>query len=153
MTDLTVPEGTEPYPLRSPCRCGTEEGYIRERNGQQVVNCALCHRYQYCAPKAETGLPQRSVSNRPALKPSRRARIIDRDGGACVGCHRSGVILHVGHFLSVENGRKLGASEEEIWSDENLATMCEECNLGFGKLTPSLKLIYRILQARVARDE
>jgi 5-methylcytosine-specific restriction endonuclease McrA len=153
VTDLTaVPAGTTPYPLRKPCLCSAETGYIREQSGQQVVYCTLCHRYQYCAPKAETGLPQRSVRNRPELKPSKRARIIDRDNGACVGCHRADVILHVGHLLSVEDGRRLGASEDEIWSDENLAAMCEECNLGFGKHTVSLRLVYRILQARMARS-
>ena len=151
--DSTVPTGTEPYPLRKPCLCTCETGYIRERNGQQCVYCGRCHRHQYNAPKSETGLAQRSVSSRPLLKPARRARILERDNGACVGCHRSDVILHVGHLLSVEDGRRLGASEDEIWSDENLAAMCEECNLGFGKLTVSLRLVYRILQARVARQE
>lgn len=147
----TIPAGASPYPLRKPCACGTETGYIRERTGQQCVYCSFCHRFQYNAPKRETGLPQRSVSDRPELKPARRARILERDNGSCVGCHRSDVILHVGHLLSVEDGRKLGASDEEVWSDENLAAMCEECNLGFGKRTVSLRLVYRILQARTAR--
>lgn len=154
MTDLTVvPEGTTPYPLRKACPCSCEAGYIRERSGQQVVSCALCHRFQYNAPKSETGLPQRSVSDRPTLKPSQRARILDRDCGRCVVCGQGEGIMHIGHLVSVEDGRAVGASEDEIWSDENLAVMCEVCNLGFGKRTPSVRLVYRVLRIRLAQTE
>jgi 5-methylcytosine-specific restriction endonuclease McrA len=152
VSDSTNPIGMEPYPLRKPCACTSETGYIREQNGQQVVYCNFCHRYQYCAPKAETGLPQRSVSSRPILKPKQRARILERDSGRCVVCGRGDGNMHIGHLLSVEDGRKLGASDEEIWSDENLAVMCEECNLGFGKQTVALRLVYRVLQIRMARN-
>ncbi len=151
--DITVPAGAESYPLRKPCPCSSGEGYIREQNGQQVVYCTRCHRYQYCAPKSETGLPQRSVSTRPVLKPKHRARILERDSGRCVVCGRGEGNMHIGHLLSVEDGRKLGASDDEIWSDENLAVMCEECNLGFGKQTVALRLVYRVLQIRMAQKE
>jgi 5-methylcytosine-specific restriction endonuclease McrA len=139
--------------LRKPCvQCGQEIGYIQARNGQQVVYCSACDRYQYCAPKSETGLPQRSVSNRPLIKPSQRARIIDRDNGTCAVCNRADGVMHIGHLLSVDDGRKVGATDEELWSDENLAVMCEECNLGFGNLTVSLRLVYRVLQIRLRRN-
>jgi DNA polymerase III epsilon subunit-like protein len=43
-------------PLRAPCDCGSTEGVIHVRGGQNVVYCAACDRYGgFNAPKAETG--------------------------------------------------------------------------------------------------
>lgn len=149
MTDLF-----EAYPLRDPCsRCRSQKGVIEERSGQKCVFCLSCKRFLYNAPKTETGAKVRSVSSRPKIKPKQRARILDRDNSTCVGCHRADTIVHVAHLLSVEDGRALGATEEELFSDENLATMCEECNLGFSGRSVSLRLVFRLLQARIRRAE
>ena len=58
----------------------------------------------------------------------RRFRILDRDGYKCVKCGRSplmdGVTLHVDH----KKPRSKGGTDD----DDNLQTLCAECNLGKG---------------------
>lgn len=76
---------------------------------------------------------------------SKRARIIDRDNGMCAGCDRSDIV-NVGHLLSIEHGRKLGATDDELWADENLAAMCDGCEGGY-RVSPLL--LYRLLQVRL----
>lgn len=41
--------------MRAPCGCGSTWGRITVANGQNVVRCFSCDRFQYNAPKAETG--------------------------------------------------------------------------------------------------
>lgn len=139
--------------MREPCPdCGSTEGVRVDRAGQACILCAVCDRWVYNAPKAETGEPQRSVRSRPEIKSSQRSRLLARDGFCCVCCGRHGpeFNLHIGHFLSVDDGRKVGATDEELWDDENLAVMCEECNLGMGRATFSLRLMHLVLRARIA---
>jgi 5-methylcytosine-specific restriction endonuclease McrA len=94
------------------------------------------------------------VRTRPTIKPSQKVRILERDNHTCVVCHRDDVPLHVGHLLSVEDGRKVGATDDELFSDENLCAMCAECNLGMSSRTISLRLVAKILRARLRwRDE
>lgn len=140
--------------MRSPCRwCGeTERGFLRPSNGQNVVRCAECGRACYNAPRHETGDKPRSLASRPDIKPSRRARILERDNHTCVGCHRADRPLVVAHLLSVDEGRALGATEAELFHDENLAAMCEECNAGLGHWTVSLRLVHQVLRARIAQE-
>lgn len=141
-------------PMRAPCSaCGWSIGYVTETNGQDVIRCCRCNRWAYNRPKAESGKPQRSVRTRPEIKPSTKARILERDNYTCVMCHATDKPLRVGHLLSVEDGKRLGASIPELFSDENLAAMCEECNLGQSATTISLRLMCQILQARNRRAE
>lgn len=140
--------------MRAPCpACGWGEGYVTETNGQDVIRCCRCNRWVYNRPKAESGKPQRTVRTRPEIKPSTKARILERDNYTCVMCHAVDKPLHVGHLLSVDEGKRVGASEAELFADENLAAMCEECNLGQSAATISLRLMYQILQARNRRAE
>ncbi len=45
----------KPWTMRTACKaCRTFEGSIRRVGGQDVVRCAHCNRYVYCAPRAET---------------------------------------------------------------------------------------------------
>lgn len=139
------------YAMRAPCpSCGTTEGVLIPRNGQDTVRCARCDRHCYNAPRTETGRAQRSVTTvHNAIKPSQRARILLRDGNACAICHASDRPLHVGHLLSVDTGLKLGLTDSELNSDENMASMCEECNLGIGNNPVPLRLAAAILTACV----
>lgn len=142
----------ESFAMRVPCkRCGSTEGYITTRNGQDCVFCSVpwCNRFQYNAPKVETGRASRTVTTiHNGIKPKERIRILERATGRCEICGAKGN-LHVGHLLSVENGLKSGMTEYDLNSDENLAAMCEECNLGIGKSTVSLRLSVSILRARL----
>ena len=83
--------------------------------------------------RTETGREVRSLRTRPDIRPRQRARIFARDNGTCVICHRHGPYLVVAHLISVCDGLKLGLSDADLFSDDNLAAMCEECNAGFGK--------------------
>lgn len=140
----------ETIEMRAPCaHCGHTKGIVTERNGQDVVRCIACGTHCYNRPKTESGKPQRSVRTRPDIDPSTKARILERDNYTCVMCHRADLPLHIGHLLSVADGKTLGATEAELYDDENLAAMCEECNLGLGWRSVSLRLVYRILLARI----
>lgn len=141
-----------PYVMRSPCRfgCGTTDGFMETKNGQDMVRCASCNRLNYNAPRTETGREVRSVTTiHNGIKPSKRARILERDSGHCVICG-SKKELHVGHLLSVAEGLKQGLTDEQINDDENLATMCSECNLGQAERPVSMRLLMAVLMARLA---
>jgi len=137
--------------LRKPCaRCGGTTGRIQPRNGQDCVYCD-CGAFQYNAPRTETGKRQRSVSTvHRAISAKQRARIVQRATGRCEICGSRG-ILHVGHLLSVKRALELGLGEAEINSDENLAAMCEECNLGIGEEPVPLRLAVAIVMARIRK--
>lgn len=140
----------EAFPMREKCgQCGCPDGVSEDRNGQDVVRCSWCNTYAYCRPRAESGREVRTVRTRPNIKPSQRARILERDNYTCVACHTADGPMHIGHLLSVEDGKRVGATEAELYADENLAAMCEQCNLGQGEKSVSVRLIYAILQARV----
>lgn len=142
-------------PLRFPCKqCGCSSGRIEKKSDQNCVYCVSCGKYAgFNMPKRETGEEQRHVSSRPGLKPNQRSRILERDSFQCVLCgkspSRNGIILHVGHVLSVDAGERIGASHDEVWDDENLYTSCEECNLGQGKLSLSPRIALSLLRARI----
>lgn len=140
----------KPYQLRNACRCcGSQAGYIDHKSGQDCVYCAGCFRFQYNAPKTETGRATRSVSTtHKAIKPSQRRRILERAHQTCEICHRRGVTLHVGHILSVDDGHKHSLTDDVINSDENLIAECEECNLGGSSRSMPLRLLVALLVAR-----
>lgn len=94
------------------------------------MRCQICHIHLYNAPKTETGQRPRTVKTlRRSIRPSQQARILNRDRGRCVLC-ASPHELTIGHLLSIEDGARLGATETELYSDANLAAMCEACNIG-----------------------
>lgn len=136
--------------MRRSCICGALTGRVEERNGQDCVFCGECGRYQYNAPRTETGREQRSLRSRPSIPPSKRARILERDNYTCVLCHHVDVPLSVGHLISVESGQDLGLADVDLYDDENLAAMCAECNSGQSKTPVSLRFLAYVLQARLA---
>lgn len=137
------------YQLRKPClACGSSIGEIRPSGCQDCVFCS-CGKFQYNAPRVETGRAVRSVQTvHEAIKPNQRARILERATGRCEMC---GVRrdLHVGHLISVEEGLKQGLTEDSLNSPENLCAMCQECNLGLGKQPVPLRLAVAIVMARL----
>lgn len=137
--------------MRRPCLCGGSLGRIEERNGQDCVYCLDCGAYQYNAPRTETGREQRSLRSRPAIAPSKRARILERDNYTCVLCGKASSAAHlsIGHLISVESGQQFGLSDADLYDDENLAAMCAECNAGLSKTPVSLRFLVRALQARL----
>jgi 5-methylcytosine-specific restriction endonuclease McrA len=72
---------------------------------------------------------------------TQRTRLADRDGAGCVLCGETSRPLHVGHLISVADGRAHGLTDEQLWSDANLAIMCESCNLALGRRSVSLQFI------------
>ncbi len=72
------------------------------------------------------GLSERSADR----SDPQQARILDRDHGRCVLCgtHED---LTIGHLLSLEDGARLGAATVELYSDANLAAMCEDATPAF----------------------
>lgn len=138
--------------MRTPCAaCGDADGVVAETNGQDVVRCASCGKYAYCQPRTESGREVRSKRTRPMIKPSQRARILQRDNGTCVLCHRIDVTLDLGHLLSVSDGLLLGISEQQLYSDDNLAAMCDACNSGIGRRSLTPWLVSALLNARASK--
>lgn len=148
----------EEFEMRKPCVCGGTMGYSVDKSGQEVVRCAGCDAWCYNRPKAESGRTQRSVRSRPEIKPSQRYRILEQYGHACVSCGSAEGILHIGHLIPVDAWRRFGAdvgmAEEEVWADENLCALCEECNLGMGNALASVRLMLRCqrIQRRMRAD-
>lgn len=140
--------------MRKPCsQCDSTHGRIETRNGQDCVLCGDCGRWQYNAPKTETGRAVRSVSTtHEAIKSAQRWRVIQRDGAKCVICGKRGD-LQVSHVVSVLSGHQAGMSDVEINSDENLIAACPECNLGMGSEPIPLRIMLPILLARYKFNE
>ena len=138
--------------MREPCRtCGSHDGYIEIRNGQNCVHCRDCESWVYNAPRTETGQEQRSVTTvHNGIKPAQRCRIITRALGRCEICGATDKPLHAGHIVSVEDGLEYGLTNREINSDDNLAALCEECNLGMGRHSFSPTLYIVLLRRRLA---
>lgn len=140
------------HSLRIPCpRCGGVDGYIDTRNGQDCVFCINDGWFSHNAPKHETGRTVRPLRTRPDIKPNQRTRILDRDNGTCILCHRTNLDLDVGHLVSIDEGRMLGMTDAELYDDENLAAMCGPCNSGYGTLTVNPRIIYAAIRARIQR--
>jgi 5-methylcytosine-specific restriction endonuclease McrA len=137
--------------MREPCLgCTNTHGVVTEVNGQDTVRCEHCNRFQYNAPRTETGRAQRTVTTvHNGIKPKQRARVIMRAGAKCEYCGARGD-LHVGHILSVEVGLNYGIADELLNHDENLLALCPECNLGMGHEPMSLRLAVAILRARIS---
>lgn len=135
------------YAMRSACpKCGALTGKLERRGAQNCVFCE-CGAFQYNAPRVETGDAVRTVTTvHNGIKPKQRARILLRDGRACVLCHARNRPLHVGHLLSVEAGLSVDLTEAELNDDSNLAAMCDECNLGLGKEPIPLRIYAGILR-------
>lgn len=141
------------YVMRQPCpTCDSQEGVLVTKNGQDTVTCARCGRHCYNAPRSETGRLQRKVTTRGVIKPSRKYRILERDHHTCVSCHSGDKPLHVGHLISVEDGRRHGIPDDLIESDLNLAAFCDECNLGLGASTVSIQLMWRCMEVHLAQQ-
>ena len=139
--------------MRSACKaCGEVNGAIRPRGGQDCVFC-VCGRWQYNAPKTETGRETRSISTvHERIKPNQRVRILLRANGRCELCGARGgeVHLHVGHICSVEAAFQ-SMTDAEINDDENLIAACEECNLGIGSSPMPARFLMLIVKERIKR--
>jgi len=146
---MNAPAAT--HQLREACRyCGGTQGRIEEKGYQDCVYCLGCDRFQYNAPRCETGKPVRHVKTREQISPSQRARIlIVRANGRCEICGTDKRELHVAHLLSIDAGREQGMSDDELNDDENLCAMCDACNLGLGKNPVPLRLAVAIQMARI----
>lgn len=140
------------HPLRKPCVCGHEIGRITHANGQDVVRCAKCGKWQYNAPKTETGRKGRSLqTTHKAIKPKQRYRILSMAGGKCMLCGKRDCELHVDHAISVKDGHAAGLTDEVINSDDNLMALCAECNLGKGDGTLPLNILIAALRSRATK--
>ena len=142
------------YEMRKPCgKCGSTSGRIEPKGAQDCVYCD-CGAFQYNAPREETGKPVRSVNRkREPFKPSVRAAVLMRASGRCELCGAKpgpeGEI-HVGHLLSIDDGLRAGIAEAVLNDVENLAAMCDQCNLGIGATTVPLRLAIAMVLARTA---
>jgi hypothetical protein len=138
------------YRMRAPCRfCGSTSGRVDTRGVQDCVFCE-CGKFQYNAPRVETGRAVRTVTTvHNGISPKQRARVFMRDGKACAICHSYDKPLHVGHLLSVAVGMDCGLTDAELNDDENLAALCDECNLGLKERPVPLRLAAAILRASI----
>jgi hypothetical protein len=130
-------------------------GKVTETGAQDVVRC-VCGKFQYNAPRVETGKAVRSTTTvHNGIKARQRALIIVRANARCELCGHQATKpseeLHVGHLLSVKDGIEAGLTEKDLNADDNLCCQCAQCNLGLGSETVPLKLAVGILMARLRR--
>lgn len=138
-------------PLRSSCPCGGTSGHIITRGGQDCVYCDNCARYQYNAPRVETGRAKRTLQTRPGITPAQRARVLTAHDHACIGCggRPPTVELTLEHIISREMADHYGMLDPLIDSEWNLAPMCHECNSGHRWVRePQVRLMYRCLMMK-----
>lgn len=92
--------------------------------GEQDAGRFFGYRYDRCTPKRFSTLADRSFNRRRKIDSRTRARILARDKSTCQLCGRKApdVNLEVDHRVPVI----LGGSND----DDNLWTLCEECNRG-----------------------
>ena len=139
------------FTMRAPCTmCEGTLGRIETRSSQDCVFCLFCGTFQYNRPRTESGRDIRSLRTRPDIKPSQRARVLNRDNAMCIICHRSDLPLDVAHLVSVDDGHRLGMTDDELYDDENLAAMCSPCNSGYGALSISPRILISLIRARHA---
>ena len=152
-------EAAREHRARQPCpECGIDRAVIVPSGGQNSVRCQKCGRHLYNAPKTETGEAPRTVRTlRRGVKPRQQARILDRDNRRCVLCGSGEGAMALGHLLSVEDGVAVGATQQDLYCDANLATMCEACNLGLGgrSVTPRsyAVIVLALIRAERRRQE
>jgi hypothetical protein len=96
----------------------------------------------------EVAEPAPAPRSRPWISRRDRVRILMRDKGRCVICNGDRQ-LEVGHLISVCAGRRLGLSEAELYSAENLAAMCRDCNGGLGAECVPIQFLTALLKARI----
>ncbi len=150
----TVPQWT---PLEPCGLCGALEAVLTKVGHSWRANC-VCGVYIKWVSNAELGVDPDSKRTRPGIPPSQRRRIFERDGYRCIMDGRGpddGARLEIGHLISVADGERIGATHDEIWNDNNLATFCDVCNSGQGDASLPLPLVYRLyrnLQARITRS-
>ena len=138
--------------MRSPCsKCGSTLGTIKPTGVQDCVYCD-CGKFQYNAPRVETGKEVRSVqTTHKLITPAVRAKVLLRASGRCELCGRtetSAAGMHVGHILSVEHGMAQGLTEVELNAETNLCALCAECNIGMGSINLPIRLIVAMLKGR-----
>lgn len=138
--------------MRQPCSaegCGSTVGVLATKGGQDTVRCAVCDKFAYNAPRAETGRSVRRLSDRTSIPVSRQYRVKERATGRCELCGARGDLV-VDHILSLDAGRQLGLSDFELNHDENLAALCAACNAGKGALPMSPRLYLALLKSRAS---
>lgn len=151
MTAHTIPEE------RSGCRCGSRTVNVQEKSGQHIGHCTACGTYVYSVPRHELGLGPRKPrsSSMETIDATQRARILIRDRGICQLCRTTEGPLHIGHLVSlsdwVSRYGRVQALEQVIGSDDNLAVMCESCNLALGSTSVS-PLLVAALHLKWLRD-
>jgi 5-methylcytosine-specific restriction endonuclease McrA len=95
-----------------------------------------------------------SERNRVHLRVRIRYEILDRDAHTCRGCGRSApdVVLHVDHIISQHDWKARfetlsgiqivdGVDYNGVNDPKNLATKCQDCNLGKGKKSEMPKVL------------
>lgn len=163
--------------MRQPCKCGSVDGTITTKGGQDIVHCAACRKWQYNAPKTETGRSPRPTG-RDDLPASQKARIRERDGNRCIICGATAAeaTLHVSHIASVKDIERLKNTVDALLienitnkdeaskaakciglllrhyvnTDGNLFVSCDACNLGQGERTIAPKLAVMITSSAYA---
>lgn len=130
--------------------CGGVDVQTRPKGPHVEAFCGECGRHVAFVSKVDAGVKTRTIqTTHAAIKPKTRARILERATSRCEICGRRDGILHVSHLLSVDAGHAAGLTDEEINCDENLASLCEECNIGMGRSPVPLRLAIAIIRARL----
>jgi hypothetical protein len=145
------------YQLREP-HCGQMRGFQDRANPQKIL-CWECGSYCFFAKKVEIGEKPLTVSTARSsgFKPAFRFRVIERQHGRCWLCGADGP-FHMSHLLSIDDGIKVGASPLELVDEANIVALCEECNLGMGRVSATIstythRLMAELLQAEIKRRQ
>mgnify|MGYP001567928631 CR=1 FL=1 len=135
----------ESHRLRTPCAfCGTDLGWIDERNGQACVFCQGCGKHQYNSPKHERGLAPTPL-RQDGIAPSVIHKVKERANFRCegCGCGPDERRMDIGHRISEAEWKEACLPPLLVRDIDNLAWLCSVCNSGQGK--SSLAIPYTLL--------
>ena len=120
------------HPLCKPCRCGATEasgfGFVVPRANNNALHCLACGTWNWNVSNADLGIAPEVPGARPRISEGLRMRVFEDAGHVCL-YHGGAGDLHVGHALSVSEGRQLGLGDDVLFDWWNLFAICERCNL------------------------
>lgn len=116
-------------------KCGNSDYFIAWNNRHLAAHCIKCGTWfkfvSHTRMSINTNRNNKRMHNVP---PKQRFRILKRDQYRCQTCGITSqeTTLHVDHKTSIKDATTQGWNKQQINADENLWTLCENCNLGKG---------------------
>lgn len=135
-------------------KCDSELMWTETVGCNITMRCMVCSTFNGNLSKEDAGIKERTNTSVRHSIPERTKNLVrTRAGCKCELCGKLAADspLHISHLVSIYDGLRFGIPTSTLNSDENLAMMCEECNVDMGNETVPLRLAVTILAIRTRR--